>query len=49
MCGTSVSNDVPLMTNAGVTQKSSVAQTGWGEKRRASDHTEAVAMNEKRI
>ena len=36
--GRSVSNELPLTTNAGTAMNSSVAHSGCGEKRRASDH-----------
>jgi hypothetical protein len=45
--GTSVSNDVPFTTNVGTARKSSVAHSGSAENRRASDHMEAAAINEK--
>src|SRR3954462_2992719 len=44
--GRSVSKELPLTTNVGTAVKSSVAQSGCGEKRRASDHIAQTAITD---
>ena len=44
--GRSASNELPLMTNAGVAMNSRAAHSGCGENRRASDHIAAAAISE---
>ena len=47
--GISDSKELPFTTNAGVTRKSSVASSGCGLNRRASDHALNAAISEKTI
>src|SRR5258708_34295380 len=44
--GISDSSEFPLITNAGVARKSSVAHNGCGEKRLASDHIDTAAATQ---
>ncbi len=44
--GRSDSSELPLTTKAGTARNSSVAHSGWGEKRLASDHMASAAITE---
>lgn len=45
--GRSASNEFPFTTKAGTARNNSVAQNGFSEKRRASDHIASAARIEK--
>ena len=44
--GRSASSELPFTTNAGTARNSSVAHSGCGENRRASDHMAHAAISE---
>ena len=47
--GTSASSELPLTMNAGVARNSSVAESGYGLNRCASESALNAAINEKRM